>query len=196
MQMGYLVAGAVAFGMYFIYDINSFTWKNKILHSFFVGGSLVILAATAGCVTSSIGTGGGSPVWYAVWGILALSQAVLLIYTLFFALPFGETYVQTDGKPPVYKEGVYSLCRHPGVLWFFFLYLFLAMMAGTGLMAAVCVEYSGLNLLYVWFQDRVTFKRTLYGYEEYQRETPFLIPNRKSILTCIRFLRTAEDKHG
>lgn len=190
--MGYLAAGAAAFGMYFLYDINSFTWKNRILHSFFLIGSLILFAATAVCVISAVERGAGQLWRYVVWGILALSQALLLIYTLFFALPFGETYVQVDGKPPVYKEGIYSLCRHPGVLWFFFLYLFLALMTGTGLMAAVCVEYSGLNLLYVWFQDRVTFKRTLYGYEEYQRETPFLIPDRKSILTCIRFLRTTE----
>lgn len=190
--MGYLAAGAAAFGMYFLYDINSFTWKNRILHSFFLIGSLILFAATAVCVISAVERGAGQLWRYVVWGIPALSQALLLIYTLFFALPFGETYVQVDGKPPVYKEGIYSLCRHPGVLWFFFLYLFLALMTGTGLMAAVCVEYSGLNLLYVWFQDRVTFKRTLYGYEEYQRETPFLIPDRKSILTCIRFLRTTE----
>ena len=75
-------------------------------------------------------------------------------------------------------------------------HLFLALMTGTALMAAAGVEYSVLNVLYIWFQDRVTFKQTLYGYENYQKETPFLIPDRKSILTCIRYLRTTEDKRG
>ena len=80
-----------------------------------------------------------------------------------------------------------------GVVWFFFLYLFLALFTGQGLMMAVCICYSGLNVLYVWFQDRVTFKRTLSGYEAYQRETPFLIPTGKSIRKCAGYFRTMEE---
>ncbi len=194
--MGYLVAGLIAFGMYLIYDINSFTWKNRFLHSFFMAGSILLAAATAGCVVTSLREQTLPLWWRVVCGLLAVSQVGLLVYTLFFALPFGETYVRADGKIPVYKEGVYALCRHPGVLWFILLYTFLALMTGTALMAAAGVEYSVLNVLYIWFQDRVTFKQTLYGYENYQKETPFLIPDRKSILTCIRYLRTTEDKRG
>ena len=93
----------------------------------------------------------------------------------------------------MYTEGVYSLCRHPGVVWFFFLYLFLALLTGQRLMMAVCICYSGLNVLYVWFQDRVTFKRTLSGYEAYQRETPFLIPTGKSVRKCAGYFRTMEE---
>ena len=43
---------------------------------------------------------------------------VLLIYTLFFALPFDKTYQNESEKRMAYTEGVYALCRHPGVLWF------------------------------------------------------------------------------
>ncbi len=47
----------------------------------------------------------------------------LLIYTLFFALPFEETYCEENKLRAAYTEGVYGLCRHPGVLWFAGAYL-------------------------------------------------------------------------
>ena len=42
-----LILGIIAFGLYFLYDINSFTGKSRIFHSFFLIGSLLIAAATA-----------------------------------------------------------------------------------------------------------------------------------------------------
>ena len=47
----------------------------------------------------------------------------LLIYTLFFALPFEETYCEENKLRAAYTEGMYGLCRHPGVLWFAGAYL-------------------------------------------------------------------------
>ena len=45
------------------------------------------------------------------------------------------------------------------------------------------------NYLYIIFQDLWTFPRTFFNYKEYQQSTPFLIPNRKSILVCLRTIR-------
>ena len=42
-----------------------------------------------------------------------------LIYTLFFALPFDETYAKQNNGRYVCDRGVYALCRHPGILCFF-----------------------------------------------------------------------------
>lgn len=191
--MKYLAAGVIAFGMYILYDLNSFTWKNRILHTFFLIGSVILAVSTAVCLLTLI-RDYRPPVWrLVIYGTLAASQAALLLYTLFFALPFEETYTRIEENPPVYTEGVYALCRHPGVVWFFFFYLCLALMTGKALMMAVCIVYSGLNVLYVWFQDRVTFKRTLSGYEAYQKETPFLIPSGESIRRCIRKFRAMEE---
>ena len=52
------------------------------------------------------------------FGIGAMCFLALLIYTLFFALPFEETYCEENRLRAAYTEGVYGLCRHPGVLWF------------------------------------------------------------------------------
>ena len=45
--MSYLAAGVIAFGMFLLYDLNSFTWKNRILHTFFLIGNVILLASTA-----------------------------------------------------------------------------------------------------------------------------------------------------
>ena len=38
--------------------------------------------------------------------------------------------------------------------------------------------YSGLNLLYAWYQDRIIFTREFSDYGEYRRDVPFLFPVR------------------
>lgn len=100
--MSYLAAGVIAFGMFLLYDLNSFTWKNRILHTFFLIGNVILLASTAACFVTLI-RAYGAPVWrIVIFGALAVSQAALLIYTLFFALPFEKTYARLEENPPVY----------------------------------------------------------------------------------------------
>ena len=49
------------------------------------------------------------------------------------------------------------------------------------------LTYDFLELSVYYFQDLWTFPRTnFFNYKEYQQSTPFLIPNRKSILVCLR----------
>ena len=118
----------------------------------------------------------------------------LLIYTLFFALPFDETYVKESRYRKAYTEGVYALCRHPGVLWFAGMYLFAALLWKSleGLIFFVVMVI--LNIFYVIFQDYYSFPKTFSNYREYQRSTPFLIPNRKSIQQCRNSKRGAGRK--
>ena len=52
--MSYLAAGVIAFGMFLLYDLNSFTWKNRILHTFFLIGNVILLASTAACFVTLI----------------------------------------------------------------------------------------------------------------------------------------------
>ena len=95
--MSYLAAGVIAFGMFLLYDLNSFTWKNRILHTFFLIGNVILLASTAACFITLI-RAYGAPVWrIVIFGALAVSQAALLIYTLFFA-PYGFELAAGGGK--------------------------------------------------------------------------------------------------
>ena len=176
-----LILGITAFGLYFVYDINSFTGKKRIFHSFFLIGSLLILAAAAldiyTCATMEAFSGPADILLL----ILAAAWFAALVYCLFFALPFTETYADPTTGNHVYDGGVYALCRHPGILCFFFMYLMLGLAGLPGPLLRNGMVFSLLNLCYAWFQDRVTFPKTFCDYRAYRTYVPFLIPTPASI---------------
>lgn len=179
--MFYLGIGILVFSFYILYDVNSVLWNQRFLHLSFLIGTVLLTGATVWQVKDALQAGMlGS--WFGLWLLLAAAFLVLLIYTLFFALPFDETYIQSaSGKAVVYQEGMYALCRHPGVLWLalFYVCLGMAFRPSDLIQAGIC--YSLLDLLYVIIQDVWTFPHTFEDYESYKVSTPFLIPNQKSI---------------
>lgn len=176
-----LLLGIAAFGLYLLYDINSYTRKLGFVHSFFLLGTVLLAIATALDVWAAVKAGAFSGWPDIVLLIGAAAFFVALIYSLFFALPFKETYTEQEGSGRVYSGGVYALCRHPGILCFFGMYLLLGLAALPTGMILNCVIFSLLDLGYAWFQDRVTFPKTFCDYTDYQKNVPFLIPTKASI---------------
>lgn len=115
----------------------------------------------------------------AVFLAAALLFLGLLIYTLFFALPFDETYVKENHERLAYTEGVYALCRHPGVLWFAGFYFCLAGFLGSGKALGAFVVLIVWNILYIFYQDRIVFPETFSNYGAYQQTTPLSDPRPK-----------------
>lgn len=185
--------GVLGFLCYFLYDVNSVGriagWMNRL---FMIGTILIVVA------TSVLFWKRRSVLFQTPMDLLWMAGGVfflyLLIYTLFFALPFDETYVKESRYRKAYTEGVYALCRHPGVLWFAGMYLFATLLWKSleGLIFFVVMVI--LNIFYVIFQDYYSFPKTFSNYREYQRSTPFLIPNRKSIQQCRNSKRGAGRK--
>lgn len=175
-----IISGILVFILYFLYDINSVYWKNRLLHSGFLFGTVFLALATTAQIGYQIPV---AEKGIRFWGcmLLAIFALILLIDTLFFELPFEETYIESEGKARVYDQGMYALCRHPGVIWFFFFYLFLGVALLPGKFIFIGMLYSLCNILYVIFQDVWTFPHTFVDYEEYKKQTPFLIPNSHSI---------------
>ena len=174
--------GAAAFGLFVLYDVNSVIWKKRNLHSFFSLGILLLLAVTGICLLREFGESrisrSSAALLYLIPGLVCLG---LMVYSLFFALPFAETYVWEPGRNAVCDRGMYALCRHPGVLWFCMTYLFLALAWGTTQIWGMAAFYSLLNVGYVVLQDRWTFPRTFEDYEGYRKRAPFLIPTAGSM---------------
>lgn len=185
--MEFGLGGMIGFGLFIVYDLNSVIWKKKILHSFFLLGCLLIVASTVLGVLD-VGKGYGSTKVSIGWLVIAAGFLGVLIYTLFFALPFKDTY-QTEKnkqeKSKVCSQGMYALCRHPGVLWFFFFYLCFGIGLGSGGFLKMGMMFSLCNLGYVIFQDLYTFPKILKDYDRYKREVPFLIPDRRSIIRAM-----------
>ena len=185
--------GVLGFLCYFLYDVKSVGriagWMNRL----FMIGTILIVVATSVLFWKRRGVLFQTPMDL-LWMAGGVFFLYLLIYTLFFALPFDETYVKESRYRKAYTEGVYALCRHPGVLWFAGMYLFAALLWKSleGLIFFVVMVI--LNIFYVIFQDYYSFPKTFSNYREYQRSTPFLIPNRKSIQQCRNSKRGAGRK--
>ena len=179
--MGSLTLGIGGFLLYLLYDVNSFTYRLRLLHGAFALGTLLVGAATALDLLEAWRLGAFSGPGDAALLLAAGACLAALVYSLFFALPFQETYRQQEQGRHVYDGGVYALCRHPGILCFFGLYLCLGLAALPGGLLAHGPVFSLLDLAYAGFQDRVTFPKTFCDYEAYRKKAPFLIPTGDSI---------------
>lgn len=182
--MIYIFMGIGAFILFVLNDVNSIILKNRILKSSFFTGIILLAAATSGLVVSYRQSIETDFLQVLPYGLLSAVFFLLLIYTLFFAIPFKSTYITAEEAPRVCKRGVYALCRHPGVLWFILFYLFLGLAFMLPLLFTAAAVFSALNILYVLFQDNWTFMKSFTDYEDYKSYTPFLIPNLQSINRC------------
>ena len=181
--MGAWFLGTAGFILYLFYDINSLKWQNRILHKFFWAGTFCVIISAVWSMTDTAFENRRLPIVTAC-GLGGLFFLALLIYTLFFAIPFDETYVEESRGRMACREGVYALCRHPGVLWFAGLFLCLWGVTGDRVRGIYFLSMILWNLLYVVFQDIATFPRTFINYGEYKKTTPFILPDRKSIRAC------------
>lgn len=168
--------GGTGFLLFFLYDYNRVYGKNKWMSRFFL----------LGCA-GQIGAG-GVLLWAAwrmprtgwlLWLLAASVFLAALIYTLFFALPFDSTYCKEADGHKVCRSGIYGRCRHPGIWWFMGCFVCLGMACADGRRVAAGIVLSLLNLTYAWYQDRWIFPREFDDYDDYQREVPFLLPERQ-----------------
>lgn len=171
-----LYLGLAGFLLYLLYDINSFLWQLRLLRSFFMLGTACIVGATALDLAAAIQAhafSGAADILFLLGACICFAA---LIYCLFFALPFKETYATQENNRHVYDGGVYALCRHPGILCFFGMYLLLGAAALPEKLLMHGMIFSFCNLVYAWFQDCITFPKTFCDYEDYKKRIPFLIP--------------------
>ena len=182
------IFGTIAFILFIIYDLEQAGAVShrfhKITKTFFTAGSVLLAAVTVSLFWKTCVSGmnwEGKMIFFLLLAVLFLG---LLIYTLFFALPFEETYVVQDAHK-TYDKKMYALCRHPGVLWFAGFYFCLWLAFGTKPLLVMAVWFSFLNFCYIVLQDCYTFPKVFSDYEEYQKRVPFLIPNGKSLKRCI-----------
>lgn len=192
--MGEVICGTVGFLLFLVYDINSITWKNSIMQKFFAIGSVCVVSSTAWVLGKSLSERIVHPAVCAMLGVGSLGFLGLLVYTLFFALPFDETYLEKSKERIAYTEGVYSLCRHPGVLWFAGAYLCFVGMSGDLSRGIYFILMIFWNYLYIIVQDFWIFPVTFTNYEDYKKNTPFLLPNRRSINAFLSWNRERKKR--
>jgi protein-S-isoprenylcysteine O-methyltransferase Ste14 len=185
--MRYILIGTTAFIFFFFFDI--YTLKNegvkkKIfgimgLGTFIYSAVMIILRSDKIEILLPIRISS-----FVLW----LGVTLLLIYSLFLELPFVKTYGKMQHNTELVDTGTYALCRHPGVLWFGFLFLFLFSTTGAVLLIPAGVIWTIIDILYVYLQEKLFFYKIFPEYKAYIKTTPMLIPTRASMKKCIATL--------
>lgn len=182
--MFYIFLGLFAFVLLFFFDY--FTLKNKnILKKVFGISGLMLLTLSGIMVTLTSEKLEFPLVVSVISGVLWIVCTLLLIYSLFLELPFNKTYTKGSHSTDLVDTGTYALCRHPGVLWFGMLFFFFFLTTGAELLIPAGVIWTLADILHVYLQDRVFFRKMFPRYEEYVKSTPMLIPTSGSIKKCI-----------
>lgn len=163
--------------IFVLYDVSIVENTRPLAKWLFPLGCAVLLGATAAAVVRAFAALGPPSGLRIVFLALALILFLLLVYALFFAIPFAPAYTDLPDVPrKVTRTGLYGLCRHPGVWFLALVYLFLSLAAPTAPMIVFSVVMSALNLGYAAFQDVWTFPRMFSDYADYRLHVPFLVP--------------------
>ena len=192
--MVYIALGIFGFIVIHLFDILSLkriAWGAKP-GTWIVGGGLLGYSLIMLCLKSNTLP---LPMWstWLGWGLLTLSLC-LLIYSLFINLPFRKTYIAAGVGDKLITTGLYALVRHPWVHCFILVLLSLVLVSKSSLLLIAAPIWILLNILLVIIQDKFFFGRMFDGYDRYRRETPMLLPNRKSVNAFIGFLQQARAK--
>lgn len=181
--------GFLSYIIFILYDINQIKNNIGFIKSFFaIGLFLLVLATIILIITPYESDYEVSRLTMAVFMVFSIINFILLIYTLFFAIPFKKAYVEGN-KQNLCTEGIYSLSRHPGVLFLFLFYIFLGIALGKPFVIFVGIIFSFFNLIYVFLQDRYFFPVSFSEYDKYREKTGFVLPTIKSIKECIRYYK-------
>lgn len=122
------------------------------------------------------------------WFLLAFSL-MMIAFALFINLPFRKTYVSTGVGDKLVKTGLYALVRHPGVYWVTSFFFSLVLISKSHLMLIAVPIFVVLNTALVIVQDKYFFLKMFEDYDKYQKETPMLVPNRRSVKAFINSLK-------
>jgi protein-S-isoprenylcysteine O-methyltransferase Ste14 len=128
----------------------------------------------------------GWVVWMG-WSFFGISVTMITL-ALFVNLPFRKTYVEAGVGDQLIKTGLYALVRHPGVYWVALFFFSLVFISRSDLMLIAAPIFVVLNTALVVVQDIYFFPKMFQGYKQYQKETPMLVPNRRSIKAFFTWL--------
>ncbi|KAA3648150.1 MAG: hypothetical protein DWQ07_03915 [Chloroflexi bacterium] len=115
------------------------------------------------------------------WFLLVFG-ALWSVYALFIDIPFQRTYLGVENDPDgLVTTGLYALSRHPGVLGYAIMIPGLVLVTQRQWALAGGLLALGFDILHVWLQDRYFLPQMFAEYPNYQRSTPFLVPNPASV---------------
>ena len=175
-----LCIALLGFALLFLGDYNSIKWHRGFLRPAFFLGFALIASAVGTDLSIAFYLGAVRNFDFVLLG-LGFILFLALIYCLFFAIPFRESYVDGQENRKTYRGGVYGLCRHSGVWCFGAMLLCFGIAALPSALLWRGMLYTVLNVIYSWLQDKYIFPKVFCDHGDYCGEVPFLIPTSESL---------------
>lgn len=192
--MIYIFVGIIGFFITHFFDLVSI---KKIPYGakpliWTAGFAILIFSLVKLCLDSS---NLALPSWIIWIGCFLLAiSLIMIIFALFINLPFRKTYISTGVGDELVKTGLYALARHPGIYWVTSFMFSLVFISESKLMLIAAPIYSIINIGLVILQDIYFFPKMFAGYNKYKKETPMLVPNRRSVVAFIESLKRSSKK--
>lgn len=175
--------GALAFLIACGFDLASLAHRTFLKRGSLIGASLLFFLALYEALRQP--PLWPAPAWVTACGAaLGLTGAGLAAYSLVIELPMRRTYLAPGATDRLVTTGTYALTRHPGVLWFALFLAGLLLINRSAALLTAAPVWLGLDVLYVWLQDRYIFPKQFPDYGRYQAHTPMLIPTWRSARRC------------
>ena len=178
--MRYILIGTLTFIFFFFFDV--YTLKDDCVKKRFFGiiGFVALMYSVVMVTVTSVRI--DFPILLKIAALVFwVGVTFLLIYSLFLEIPFVKTYAKMQHNNELVKTGTYALCRHPGVLWFGFSFLFFFYTTGAVLLIPAGIIWTSADVFYVYLQEKLIFYKIFPGYKVYVNTTPMLIPTKASI---------------
>ena len=192
MSYTYLALGSLGFLVIHLLDVVSIKRIPALKPIIMLAGNgLLVYSAVMLCLAPDKLALPGWSSWLG-WALLPVGL-FMLIYSLYIKLPFTKTYVASGVGQKLVTSGLYALVRHPWMYWLGLLLVALILVSGSRPMLIAAPIWLLLEIVLVAIQDRFLFGRMFAGYESYRRQTPMLIPNRRSISAFIKSLKQNES---
>ncbi len=190
-----IVIGIVGFLAAYLFDIVSIKKIPRVKG--LVWSIAVIAVIYSTCMICLDPVKFSLPTWATVVGWVLLPTFIFFfIYSLFINLPFRKTYVKTGVGKKLIRTGTYALVRHPGVLWYGVILIALILISRSQLLLIAAPIWFAMDIIHVTIQDRFLFGKMFPEYKDYSKETPMLIPNRKSIVAFVTTINCPTEKSG
>lgn len=175
--MAFAIAAYVLFFAYDVANVRAPQFKAASL--FFLLSCIFVLIATCLMVAISLPFLTVNALTIASF-VLSAICFVAMVDALFFSLP-KDTYTEPGERRKTYRGKMYSLCRHPGVLWYSLAFVFLMIPFSNPAGWEICVVLVMGNIFYMFLQDLWTFPLIFDDYTDYKRTTPLFVPTPNSL---------------
>jgi protein-S-isoprenylcysteine O-methyltransferase Ste14 len=182
--MIYLITGVTGFIVVHLFDIVAIKRIRWLKPLIWLAGSalfiysLVMLATQTNTLPLSE--------WALLPGCILLFVAfALFVYALFINLPFKKTYIDSGVGDKLIRNKLYKLVRHPGVMFFSLVLIGLVLVSRSYMLLIATPFFILIDIVLVTIQDKYFFVKMFEDYNLYKKDTPMLLPNRRSLTAFI-----------